>query len=196
MKAFRKIYEATVVQLSNECHRVLRDADQVQDVLQEVYASFYERRMELPADLQVGGYLRKAVRYRTIRQVRDRMRRRQQELVLDPAPLVVLSEAAQAPDAQVGPWNPGCPGTEIALVSANQEQRLRQAVHTLPVKCREAFVMSHYEELSYKVISAKMGISVKTVEKHVSKALQVLRRELREGSCLEWAVLLVALGLA
>lgn len=40
-------------------------------------------------------------------------------------------------------------------------------------------MLSYYANMGYKAIAQEMGISVKTVEKHMSKALQVLRRELK-----------------
>jgi RNA polymerase sigma-70 factor (ECF subfamily) len=48
----------------------------------------------------------------------------------------------------------------------------------LPEKCREVFMLSRSEDLSYKDISGHLGISVSTVEKHISKALKVLRTSL------------------
>ncbi len=41
-------------------------------------------------------------------------------------------------------------------------------------------MLNHYGSMSYKDIAQEMGISVKTVEKHIGKALQVLRNDLRE----------------
>jgi len=42
-----------------------------------------------------------------------------------------------------------------------------------------AFTLSRYEDMSYKEIAVEMGISIKTVEKHISKALKILNETLR-----------------
>jgi DNA-directed RNA polymerase specialized sigma24 family protein len=46
--------------------------------------------------------------------------------------------------------------------------------------------------MSYKDIAQEMGISVKTVEKHIGKALQVLRNDLKEEKLISVAVLLIS----
>ena len=52
--------------------------------------------------------------------------------------------------------------------------------------------MSRYEELKYKEIAEKLGLSVKTVEVQVSKALKILRVELKDLiAILFWVVLLI-----
>ena len=50
------------------------------------------------------------------------------------------------------------------------------AIEDLSPKCREAFLLSRYNQLKYKEIADVMGISVKTVEIHISKALSQLRQ--------------------
>lgn len=58
--------------------------------------------------------------------------------------------------------------------------RIHTAVSRLPDHWREAFVLSKYDSLKYHEIAGEMKISQKTVEKYISKALQVLRHELRD----------------
>ena len=48
----------------------------------------------------------------------------------------------------------------------------------LPEKCREVFVLSKIEGLKNREIAEKLGISEKTVERHMSIALSKLREEL------------------
>lgn len=53
--------------------------------------------------------------------------------------------------------------------------RVRAAIVALEEPLRTAFVLSRYRDLSYAEIAARMGISVKTVEKYISRALIKLR---------------------
>ncbi len=55
---------------------------------------------------------------------------------------------------------------------------LNAVLDQLPPRCKEAFLLSKYNKLKYKEIAEEMGISVKTVEIHISKALSVLRKNL------------------
>lgn len=49
-------------------------------------------------------------------------------------------------------------------------------------RARKAYLLSREEGLTYSEIAEVMGISIKTVETHISKALEILREELKEFS--------------
>lgn len=53
--------------------------------------------------------------------------------------------------------------------------RVRAAINLLPERCREVYLLNRIEGMSYTQISRHCGISVKTVEKHIGKALSSLR---------------------
>jgi RNA polymerase sigma-70 factor (ECF subfamily) len=59
-------------------------------------------------------------------------------------------------------------------------QKIDQAIAALPEDLRETFLLSRFEELSYKEIAFKQTISVKTVEARMSKALRKLRLDLKD----------------
>jgi len=69
--------------------------------------------------------------------------------------------------------------TEETLRQQEVSQRISQAVDALPPKCRTVFALSRYEELSYAEISEQLDISIKAVEKHMSKALKLMRNYLQ-----------------
>jgi len=60
------------------------------------------------------------------------------------------------------------------------EQQLHTAINELPEQCRTVFQMSRFEELKYSEIAHQLGISIKTVENHMSKALRRLRIQLAD----------------
>ncbi|HRI40259.1 MAG TPA: sigma-70 family RNA polymerase sigma factor, partial [Bacteroidia bacterium] len=53
-------------------------------------------------------------------------------------------------------------------------------IEKLPEQCRLIFRLSRFEELKYAEIAEQLGISVKTVENQMGKALRILRNELQE----------------
>jgi RNA polymerase sigma factor (sigma-70 family) len=57
---------------------------------------------------------------------------------------------------------------------------LKRTLIELPLKCRLAFKLSRFDGLTYPQVAAKMGISVKMVEKHISRALLAFRAAVEE----------------
>ena len=60
------------------------------------------------------------------------------------------------------------------------EGRLQQVLDELPDQCRAIFQLSRFGELKYREIAEQLGISVKTVEAQMSKALKLLRLKLAD----------------
>jgi RNA polymerase sigma-70 factor (ECF subfamily) len=60
------------------------------------------------------------------------------------------------------------------------ERQLRAAISDLPEQCRTIFQLSRFEQLGYRDIGSRLGISVKTVENQMGKALKILRARLVE----------------
>lgn len=66
-----------------------------------------------------------------------------------------------------------------AIVEEKETQQLLiDILDSLPPKCRQVFVMSRIDQLSYSEISSLLDISVKTVEAQISKALKIFRKKL------------------
>lgn len=74
------------------------------------------------------------------------------------------------------------PSQERMVVAQQELEQVRRALSALPTKCRKVFLLSRVHHKSYPEIARLCGISVKMVEKHMSKALAALRHavELRE----------------
>jgi RNA polymerase sigma-70 factor, ECF subfamily len=58
------------------------------------------------------------------------------------------------------------------------EQRIKNALNNLPEQCRTVFQLSRFEELKYQQIADTLGISIKTVEAQMGKALKIMRVKL------------------
>ena len=58
---------------------------------------------------------------------------------------------------------------------------MRAAILQLPLRCRQVYLLNRIDGMSYPQIASHCDISVKAVEKHIGKALTMLRLRLRAG---------------
>ncbi len=70
------------------------------------------------------------------------------------------------------------PAAPAVLVEEEIDIALRAAVSDLPDRCREILELSRVHGLRYAEIASALGISVKTVEAQMGKALRILRERL------------------
>jgi len=67
-----------------------------------------------------------------------------------------------------------------SLLEQDVQYKIDEIIQLMPEKCREVFLMSRNDMLKNREIAEKMGISLKMVEKHISKAMLTLRTNLSE----------------
>lgn len=67
---------------------------------------------------------------------------------------------------------------EYLLELKEFDQKLQKTIAGLPEKCRVVYLMNRIDELTYAEIAGSLKVSVKAVEKQMSKALHILQNEL------------------
>ena len=72
---------------------------------------------------------------------------------------------------------------EAELLRDERNRLVQQAIDRLPPQCRAAFTLRVFHEYSYKEVADHLGISVKTVEKHISRGMRETNQyvRLRDG---------------
>lgn len=156
---FQNIFHKYYEWLCNYVIKLSGDPALADDIVQEVFIRFWEMREELEIHSSVKYYLLKTCHNQFLQHIRKNKRE------------VNLLEEIK--------WE-----TLKNLQVENKEEQskklrlLHSVLDELPPRCKEAFLLSKYNKLKYKEIAEEMGISVKTVEIHVSKALSVLRKSI------------------
>ena len=139
----------------------VNDRDSAQEIVQDVFINLWEKRETIDPGKPVKSYLFTSVRNRCLNFIRDHKKFRSYYLDVE------LEMEVKWEDND-------------NLSEADTERRVSEALNKLPEKCREVFELSRFDELKYKEIAEKLGISVKTVEVQMSKALKVMRGELKD----------------
>lgn len=153
---FRRHYSAVLHFLGG----VLKDMAVVEDLAQDIFMKLWLRREELSGVRSLKDYLFIASRNAAMSVLRSR---RSSEEGLD-----VLSEDRAGARAT----------TSDRAEYASTRRVLTQAMDTLPQVRGEVFRLSREQNLSNSEIASRMGLSVRTVEKHISLALRDLRAKI------------------
>lgn len=157
--AFDAAFRAHYATLVGVAERIAGERAVAEELAQDVMLELWRRHDSLVVDESLRAYLVRAARNRALNHVRhERMKVRT-------APRAA-GEAVTQPDA---PLN---------LAEDELEAAIHEAVASLPPRCREVFELSRGQGLRYAEIADALGISVKTVEAQMGKALRVLRERL------------------
>lgn len=163
-KEFRSFYQTTLTPLRRYLATVLGNPHEAQDIAHDAYLKTY-RAMQGKEISQPKAFLFTTARRLALNfSIRRASRMRPEEnSVLD-------REMAATPDAR-------------AIAMERQErEHMETAIAALPEGCREVLVLRHTEELSHQEIADRLGIARSTVEKHLARALRLLREALMEKS--------------
>jgi len=133
------------------------DEEDARDIAQESLSRLLRYRYTEPAEAW------RPLLYRIARNLLNEQYRRRQS---HGEPHNVLVEAVELPDP--------APPHDLAIQQAQQHAWLREAMLSLPPRCRQVFVLVRIDGLSQGEAAKRCGISLKTVEKHLAKALAAL----------------------
>ena len=160
-KIFGELFNEYYEPLCRACLRYVPDRHEAEEIVQDLFVHLWERRGELAIGKSVAAYLFKSVvnralNYKTHQQLKrthlDHVKSKANDINRDPG----------------------------FLEEEELYARYQTILAHMPEKRRKVFLMSRKHGLKYAEIAERMSISVKTVEVHLSKALQDLRRKLRE----------------
>lgn len=146
--------------LVKSVYRMVPDQSTAEDLAQEVFFEIWKKREQLEFRTSVGAYLRRAVTNRALNYIRAKKMNFEGE---DAALQLRSTEINSAKKLEID----------------DLQQLINKSIDELPEKCRIVFSMSRFEEMKYAEIAESLGISIKTVENHISKALKLLKSKVK-----------------
>ncbi|HEY8957420.1 RNA polymerase sigma-70 factor [Chitinophaga sp.] len=157
-EAFTTIYNKYWYPLMQHVMKAVRIYSEAEDIVQEIFVSIWKNRARLEIRGALSTYLFNSGRYMAIRNIERNVTR---------------SNYLQRLSDQID--NGGVPSPETLLHMRELEERIEQAIESLPGKMKEIFNLSRKQQLSYREIAAQLGVSEETVKKQISNALNRLR---------------------
>lgn len=158
--AFEEVFRRHYGRLADYAMGLVGSRDAAEDVVQEVFVTLWIQRQRVSTPENLIAYLYRSVRNRGLNFLRH------ERLVTD----FRARRVAEEPPV-TAPADRETEDSEIASA-------LRQAVAALPPRSREVFQLSRDRGLTYPEIASTLGISVKTVETLMGRALKAVRARL------------------
>lgn len=160
--AFEQMFRTYYERLCRYADTLLKDADEAEEMVQTVFLTIWEKRAELEITLSLKAYLYRAVHNHCLNRIKHfsvRETHREYSLYFQADGYDSVTEAIQANEL---------------------EERIERAVSKLPEQCQVVFRMSRFDEMKYQEIADQLGLSVKTIENQIGKALRIMRHELAD----------------
>ena len=178
--AFCELYAAYKNRLIYFAMCFLKSREYAEDVFQDAFTVVWQSRRFIDPDASFSSYLYTIIRNRLLNQLRDAAN---EEKLKES----ILSQALDYTD-----------DTKREVMLNDLKFIISRALEQLTPRQREIFEMSREAQLSHKEIAGELGISVNTVQEHISSSLKIIRTYLIKYSGSEYTdiiLLLTCLGM-
>ena len=141
--------------------KLVREPALAEDLTQGVFMKVWLYRDRLEPSRQLGNYLFVLARNAALDVFKSKRH-------------LVMADISTPPQKEN--YNSERPDRQLEFTETSG--RIRQIVDAMPEQRRDVFRLSRYGQLSHTEIASKLGLSVRTVEKHIQLALQDIRKNL------------------
>ena len=163
-QAYERLFYSYYADLVLYTNGILKNRELAEDLVQELFISFWADQKYRFIDSGLEGYLFRSARNTCLNYIRDEKRRSgklqqaMSEVVNDRVPVVDEGEAKQ------------------------EREEIYKALHRLPEQCKRIFILCCLEGLTYQQTADRLGISINTVRTQMGRAFRFLRDALRGKS--------------
>jgi RNA polymerase sigma-70 factor (ECF subfamily) len=150
---FRRLFECHFTPLVKYSYTITKDKEQSKDIVQSFFVEIWKQQ-KLDQIESFEAFAFHSIKNRSMSHLRDRKK-----------------------------FEGSIPELSVDLSSRIHDEHfprylLESAILGLPDKCREVFILSKIDGLTYEEIAGVLNLSVKTVEKHIGNGLQKLKEKL------------------
>lgn len=173
---FKELFDVYYPSLLVYAYQKVNDRNTAEDVVQDVFLSLWIHKEQIDFNLPLRPYLYRAVHNQCLNYLRSR----------HAALSVSGQEASLLLHEEIVQYN-----QHDTLLLKELADEIALFIQTLPAQCRKVFRLSRQSGLKNKEIAGLLGISEKTVEGHLSKALKELRAHLVKAGLLSLLLFLL-----
>jgi RNA polymerase sigma-70 factor (ECF subfamily) len=164
VSAFDQIYEWYFHKLFSFISKILKDEQETEDIVQEIFVKIWESRNKFDDCKSLNSYIFTVAYHNSISIIRKR--------IVDQKYLEFLKNSSAVHSAPDGI-------SELEFYELNNQ--VQNLIDHLPERQKQVFLLHREKGLSYPEIAEQLGISKNTVEVHMVKALKYLRQNLDQS---------------
>jgi len=161
-EGYKVLFNEQYSRMVSYAFNFLKEQESSEEIVQEVFYQLWINREKTEIKTSIESYLFRAVRNRCINLIKHIEIRENYKQY--------NSEKIEKLDHEF----------TDALTVSELDKKIRMCIDNMPMQRKKIFLMSRYEEMTYKEIAEKMGLSKKTIENQIGKALNYLRTELKD----------------
>jgi len=157
MEAFEELYNRHWKNLYAFAYKRVRSREAAEEIVQDFLTNLWAGRKTMTIKISFEGYIYTAIRNLVFNYIAKETRRKAYSHFLELFKIDTDNS------------------TEELITTRDLRENIEKGLDDLPEKCRSVFELSRHENKSNKEIAAELGISEKTVEGHLTKAIKRLR---------------------
>lgn len=170
LQMFNEVYAEYRFRFRYFAQTYVRNKDIAEDITSEAFIAYWENRQNIPLDSNVPAYILTSIKNKCLNYLEHNkvklstLDKLQEHASWELSMRIATLEACQPEE----------------LFSGDVQQIVEKTLKSLPEKTLQVFSLSRYDNKSHKEIANLLGISPKGVEFHITKALDLLRKNLKD----------------
>ena len=159
---FEILFQQYYVRFYNFVRNLLKNSHEAEDIVQNVFMKVWVNMKSLHPDQSIHNYIYVLTKHEILNHIRDRKAYTQIERLImsePPAGVVINDDSVQLHEL---------------------DMRIRKFIASMPEQRRKVFLLSRYRGMGNKEIADMLGLSVRTVDRHINIALTSLKKEFKK----------------
>ncbi|WP_163326067.1 RNA polymerase sigma-70 factor [Draconibacterium mangrovi] len=167
-QVFKLVYDNNYERIVGFCMQFIPEREEAKNIAQQAFVKLWTNREEVNTCNGIRAFLYTAAKTDCLNYLRhEKYKLNYQQDILEKREKLLNQEILESFKFD-------------KLEYMELEEMIQNALEKLPEKCRQVFVKSRFEYKANREIADELGIALKSVESNITRALKILRKELKD----------------